>query len=127
LSVKIEDLIDGPQVSHKMSVEDHQELKQSCINFLLLAESLHKHYASQGLDLFNFTIKSHYLCHIADQSAYISPRACWCYSGENFMNICKRIVTSCVRGTKPIGVATKSTRKFVEGMGYSVFGRSFWR
>ena len=51
---------------------------------------------------------------------FISPKACWCYSGENFMNICKRITLSCVHGSKAVHVSSKATAKFVDGMRHLV-------
>ncbi len=79
-----------------------------------------------GLDLFHFTIKCHYLSHIADKALHMTPRASWCYAGESFMSTPKRIVVSCVHGTQPLKVYSKAFRKFIDGMSYAVFGQAVW-
>ena len=70
--------------------------------------------------LFNFTIKFHYLAHIAFYSRYFNPRLAWCYSGEDFMQKVKRIVAACAPATSAQLVPTKAMAKYASGLAYMV-------
>lgn len=91
-----------------------------------LVSALGNHYHGLGKRLFHFTIKSHFLLHLADSCKYLHPRASWCYSGEGFMQLTKRIAIACVAGSQPVLVSHKATNKFLAGMGFAVWGRNCW-
>ena len=77
--------------------------------------------------LFNFTIKSHYLAHIALSSRYINPRLAWCYAGEDFMQKVKTIVASTQRGTQCHLVSKKAMQKYCQGLAFTCLEGAFWK
>jgi len=49
----------------------------------------------------SFTVKFHYMFHIADDAEFISPKAFWCYGGESMVGLMTRIAQSCLSGMPP--------------------------
>ena len=119
--------MDKPHTSHRLSTADATALKTTINNFLLVVESLRKYYEARGGEYFNFTINCHYLAHIGEYAAYLTPRASWCYGGESFMSTIKMIVASCVHGSGPAKACAKASGKFVEVMSFATFGFALWR
>ena len=76
-----------------------------------------QHFQNQGLALSNFTIKFHYLLHLAHICEYINVRLAWCYSGEDLMHVVKTLVQSSHRGCRPSLVPAKVMRKYTFGLG----------
>ncbi len=72
----------------------------------------------------NDFLSIHMLLHIGAMAVFLHPRVAWCYSGECFMQIVKRIEISCVSGSSPTAANNKATNKFLAGMGFVVFGRN---
>eukprot|EP00969_Alexandrium_andersonii_P211002 9318989-Alexandrium_andersonii.AAC.1 len=62
-----------------------QQFQSVVFNFLALQTALGSFFHSQGVFLFHTTIKSHYLIHLGDCTAWINPRIAWNYAGEDFM------------------------------------------
>jgi hypothetical protein len=122
LSVRVEELLDQPNASHRLPSEVASEIRTSVDSMLSLVSAIGVTYQAAGRSLFNYTIKNHYLQHIALRICRMTPRASWCYSGENFMNIMKRIVAASVKGTSGVKVVNKTTEKFVAGMAISIYG-----
>jgi hypothetical protein len=124
LSVRMEQLLDVR--GHVFSPAEHDEFARTSQNLLLILNALANDFHSQGRKLFHFTIKSHYVAHIAMMSKMLHPRAAWCYSGEGFMQTCKKICISCAHGSPQHLVSQKAAKKFLNGMAIHVFGAP-WR
>lgn len=118
LSSKVEEIVSAPLTSHCLPPAAAADLKKAVDGFLSLQVALHRRFRDRGY--FNVTIKSHYLSHIADYCLYLTPRAAWCYAGESFMNTAKRVVASCVAGTKATSVSSKATKKYLDGMAFAI-------
>ena len=127
LSVRIESLLDVEPDGHKMRADTAAEFSKAINDFLSILTALGNHYHPAGEQLFNFTIKNHMLLHIGGMAVFLHPKVAWCYSGECFMQIVKRIAVSCVTGSSPTSASNKATRKFLAGMGFVVFGRDCWQ
>jgi hypothetical protein len=122
LSVRVEELLDRPVASHRLPPEVSEEIRTSVDAMLALVSAVGRHYKVEGRSLFHYTIKNHYLQHLSLRMWRMNPRASWCYSGENFMHVIKRIVGACVKGAGGVNVVNKATKKFVCGMAISIFG-----
>ena len=92
--------------------EEHEQFYNLVMNYLKLQTSLAKFYGEQGLFLFDVTIKSHYLAHLALMSQYLNPRLAWTFTGEDLMHFIKILAQSCVRGNRMSRVSKKMLQKY---------------
>ena len=74
------------------------------------------HFTKQGVFLFNFVPKNHYLFHLADCAEHMSPRLAWCYQGEDLMNKVKVLAQGSFRGTPPKSLGNKVIAKYLVGL-----------
>ena len=116
LNVRIESIFDDFALEYALPPHASASLLEACYGVTCLVTLLGRHFHEQGVFLFNFTIKSHYLLHIGLISKYMSPRLGWCYKGEDFMQVMKRIIAASCRGTSPAQITTKVMRKYVQGL-----------
>ena len=119
MSLRLEEIVDENLSEYCWPLAVHREYLKTTYAFLALLTSLGNHYHTQGELPFNFTIKCHFLLHIALYSRYISPTAAWCYGGEDFMKICKKIIAASQHGSKPYQIGRKSMKKYVSGLGFA--------
>ena len=125
-SIWIEDILDANTGNITLPAEDHTRLVEATYAFLNLTVSLGNYYHPRGVLLFNYTIKFHYLLHIAIGSKRYNPRWAWCYSGEAFMQVMKKVVASCQSGTKAHLIGRKVLRKYADGLSFSLLGDEWW-
>ncbi len=123
----MEDILDEHQQEYCLPADAHQCFFDAVFAFLAILTALGNWYHGQGVLLFNFTIKCHYLVHIAYYSKYYNPRAAWCYSGEDFMQTIRKLVASCQRGTPPYLVCSKTLRKYASGLSFMMLGDACWK
>ena len=87
--------------------------REATFGFLQLQQQLR---VSAPMRLFNITIKSHYLGHIALRGHVLNPVFGWCYSGEDFMQAIKKLALRCVQGNGTHRVPFKIAEKYIRGM-----------
>ncbi len=127
MSIRMEELLDNSTPPTPFTTEVHEEFLQAALQFAAFQNALADYYHPRNLLLFNVTIKTHYLLHIALQSKFVHPRAAWCYRGEDFMRISRRLIASCQHGAKPHLVCTKAVAKYLRGLSFAVLGKDCWR
>jgi hypothetical protein len=127
LSARLEELIEVEHREHHMDDGVQAEFAACIQNLANLVTSLANHYHGQGRKVFHFTIKMHSLMHFSEIAKYQHPRSTWCYSGEGFMQVCKKIAISCIHGSKQQLVSKKATKKFYEGIAFGIWGAKCWR
>ena len=66
--------------------------------------------------LFDLTVKSHMMAHIALTAHEINPRRTWRFAGERMMFLVRRLGQSCSRGIKPHGTGRKLMTKYRCGL-----------
>jgi len=98
----------------------HREFDRNAIKFCLVQTALGEHFHPLRIALFHFTIKSHYLLHIALASLYINPRLGWCYSGEDMMGKVKHLIQGTYRGTPVHVLVSKTMRKYANGLAFDM-------
>ena len=77
-------------------------------------------FMKQGLFLFNFVPKNHYLYHLADCAKHMSPRVAWCYQGEDLMHKVKTLAQGSFRGCSPQTLCNKVMAKYLIGLSYAL-------
>ena len=83
-SIIMKEVLDDNRSEYCLPAAAHRLFYQATFGFLATYTSLCQFYHPQGIWLFNFTPKFHYLAHIAHYSSYI--RAAWCYAGEGYIS-----------------------------------------
>ena len=73
-------------------------------------------YNTGGDMVFNVTVKSHMVAHIALRAGDLNPRRAWCFSGERMMLLMRRIAQSCCRGIAAPEFGGKMMSKYVFGL-----------
>ena len=120
LSVRIERIVDEHIHEYALPTAAHEDFLKCVFGFVQVCTFLGHHFHGQKVVIFNFTIKHHYLCHIALLSKFSNPGRLWCYSGEDLMNKIKEVTHACVHGTAPTQVCPKATKRYVLGLGYQL-------
>ena len=116
LAGSIEELIDDHKDEYRLSVSVAANWKKLCQGFVQVNAKLGHHYHPQKIMLFHFTIKFHYLLHIAMLGQGLNPRLGWCYCGENMMQVCKSIVQASHLGSPPPLVVNKVMTRYARGL-----------
>ena len=66
--------------------------------------------------VFNVTVKSHMVAHIALRAGALNPRRAWCFSGERMMLLMRRVAQSCCRGIEATELGRKMLSKYIYGL-----------
>ena len=70
-------------------------------------------FHAQGIFLFNFVPKNHYLFHLGQRGRCLSPKLAWCYQGEDLMNRVKVLAQGSYHGTAPRNLGSKVMTKYL--------------
>ena len=103
-------------VGFKASPAQGRRLEELVLDMNVGITKLCHHFVQQGLFLFNFVPKNHYLFHLADSAKHLSPRLAWCYQGEDLMNKVKVLAQGSFRGTAPKILGNKVLGKYLVGL-----------
>ena len=126
LSMEIEQILDASDGAASLSKDAQKKFEKTVFDFLAVVTTLSKSFHDKGLFYFNFTIKNHFLAHIAILSRHLNPRVAWCYSCEDFMKHVKRLVQSSSWGAKPWTVSRRVMSKYINGLGMLLLGQKAW-
>lgn len=97
-------------------------LKTAAFGFNQTVTKLVKIMRRDGLPLFHFTMKNHYLCHIGLNASFTNPNIASCESGEDMMKVVKRLISSSARGNKPHAAARLAMYKYTFALGFALNG-----
>ena len=116
LIVRLEVIIEDNKMNYVLQPDVAEEWKKCCQGVVQMEARLGQHYHPKKITLFHFTIKFHYLCHLALLGKGLNPRLAWCYSGEKMMQVTKQIVQASHLGSPPWLVSSKSILKYARGL-----------
>jgi hypothetical protein len=76
------------------------------------------HYENRLEDEKRYSIvpKFHYFYHLVQQAAWLNPKKCWCYGGEDVVGRASNLAHSCSRGVAPALVPCKMFEKYLVAM-----------
>ena len=94
--------------------------------FLLVQNQLGAYFPSIGIKLFDVTIKSHALAHVAFQAAFLNPCLTWCWSGEDFMSKVKLVTQNQVNGASAKLVTYNVANAYCSGMHFELTPAENW-
>ena len=117
LVVKLETILHENKGEYKLPAQAAMDWKNTCAGLALVNTALGNYYHPRRIMLFHYTIKWHYLLHLALLGQHMNPRLGSCYSGETMMKAVKGVVQSSHLGSPPPLVVTKVMRKYSHGLG----------
>lgn len=115
-SAEIDSILHRNASANSLPAADRDAFASSIWIFLACQTSAARYFSDRGELEFDITVKSHCLAHCAMEAEYINPRKGWCYSGESFMNKCKTLGASAVRGNSAPKACSKMIGKYRHGI-----------
>ena len=119
LSHSIDVLIDAMEGFSVPPEQGHQLVslvQRMNVGITKLCHTFHQ----QGVFLFNFVPKNHYLFHLAELGQHMSPKLAWCYMGEDLMYKVKVMAQGSFRGTAPRKLGNKILKKYLLGLSHAL-------
>ena len=111
-SVDIDALLDGTD-SCKLTSAQANRLERLVMQLNVGTTKLCQAFRPQGIWLFNFVPKNHYVFHLAMLGRHMSPKLVWCYMGEDLMDKVKKLAQGSFRGTYPKNLGNKVIGKYL--------------
>ena len=121
LSRKIDDTLDVHSGEYSLPKFAADSLRDSCFTFNQTVTWLIKHL-HPDIPAFHYTIKYHYLLHLAMAASYINPSLAACDDGEDLMKVVKRLIAQSTRGSPPPVAARTAMIKYCRGLGFDLAG-----
>ena len=118
MSWQMDEILNDHPTAFTLPPGAYEKFKACGLVFLSQFNFLAQSYNTDGDMVFNVTVKCHMLCHIILRSHELNPRRVWCFSGERFMAIIRKLTQSCVRGTSSPDVAYKMMTKYRHGLDF---------
>ena len=112
MSHKMDSVLDRHPAEVVLPTAAAAELRGAAFVFLNQLNYLAQAYNDAGDLVFDVTIKSHMLAHIALRSGDINPRRTWCFSGERMMLHVRRLGQSCAKGIQASQIGRKMLTKY---------------
>jgi len=126
-SVEMEHILETTRGYNKLPQHEAKRFKQAALNFVACSSALRAHFEEEDEKLFGFTVKMHYLLHLADHAEYFHPHLGWCYSGEDFLQKVKRLSKSCCTAVSFDQVVGRLLQKYVYGIYHRLATGINWR
>jgi len=115
LACDMDDILDA-NPGWKLTGEPYEAFLHTTHGFCCLFSECAKAAAARTWEMFDVTVKLHYLLHIAYMSKHMHPKLGWCWSGEHFMKISKQLLASCTRGRAPHSASLKMVDKYCRAL-----------
>ena len=117
LSAQMDNLVFGNK-GFLLSPRERKGLRQDTFLFQMVLSTLAGHFIQRGEAYVNFTIKNHYMCHLALRASAtgLSPRLGFCYQGEDYMSLVKTLCQGSSRGADGARLIDKVNEKYLRGL-----------
>ena len=113
ISHRLDELLDK-STGWCLTTSESQLFRQGLFTFCQELTRLCWRCHNVGLPYFAFTIKHHYLLHLGLlPTGHLSPKAWYCYGGEDFMGKIKHLCISCLRGLSNHRLMNKVAKKYL--------------
>ena len=120
LNSKVEDLLEEHKHEMALPADAAKELLDACCCMCHVQQLLFDHFQDEDVRLFNITLKTHDIIHLALHSHQVSPRLVWNFSGESNMGILKLLGSNCVKGLAPQDCCAKMMQHWSYGMHFQM-------
>ena len=95
---------------------DAARLQECCWRFCQYITKLVKYFHPRDMNVFHYTLKMHYLVHFGMVASYMNPALGSCHSGEDSMEIVKRLISQSAIGTRPATALKKAMGRYADGL-----------
>ena len=115
-SEQVDKIIGRNMMNYRPSEADAVLLVDSAYEFNRRNAALIQYFRSVKKNLFNFTIKFHYLLELALVGEYTNPSYGSCYQGEEMMAVVRKLISSCATSARPEVAANNAMQKYIGGL-----------
>ena len=117
-SCEMEHIVMSTCHMNKMPMDQATRLLKATVAFCGAVTKLGKEiYHPQEKHIFAYTVKFHYLIHIALRAHLLHPRKTWCYGSESFLQHVRKIMArAALGGTNVMLVNNKAVRMYTDAM-----------
>ena len=126
-SLEMETILTTTRGYNKLPKHEATKFKVAALNFVACASAIRAHFQGLGIKIFGFTVKMHYLLHLADHAEHFHPHLGWCYSGEDFLQKVKKLARSCCNAVSFDQVVIRLLQKYVFGIFHKLSTEINWR
>ena len=127
-SIEIDNVLQAYRYEFSLPESASKRLLEASFGFCQGTTALIKHFHPMDVALFHFTVKTHYLLHIAFVGQYINPMLASCDSGEDMMKIVKRLLASTTRGRSSVQACHVAMQKYIRGISFDFLEcDKYWR
>ena len=122
LSVAIDRILDDHSGMYRLQKTPARKLEEHCFEFCRVEATLVRHFHQQvpPIQVFNYTIKNHYMMHLGLVAGYINPSLGSCYQGEALMQTVKFILRACANGANPRTASNTAIRKYAYAIAFEM-------
>ena len=118
-SAEMDVILDSFPDVDSLPADAAKEFSEASWGYARCQNAVADHYNRvRGLEIFDVTIKTHYMLHQALQAGWFNPRKIWNYAGEDFMHISKQLMESCVVGNSAPQAQNKFGVKYTYALHY---------
>ena len=118
-SRSIDVVVDGIE-GFRMPLDQSVKLETLVHEFNNGVTKLCQFFHKDGVYLFNFVPKNHYLIHLAQLGKHMSPKLAWCYQGEDLMNKIKILAQGSFHGSPSSTLGNKVLKKYLIGLAHAL-------
>ena len=127
-SIEVDKVLQDYRFEFTLPEPAAKRLLDASFRFCQGCTALIKHFHPLDVALFHFTVKTHYILHIALVGQYINPMLAACDSGEDMMKIVKRLLASTTRGRTSVQACRAAMQKYIRGISFDFLHSSnYWR
>ena len=120
MNSKIEDLLDEHKHEMALPANAAKELLDACCCMCHLQQLLYDHFGGEEVQLFNITLKTHDVIHLALHRHQVSPRLIWNFRVGSNMGVLKLLGSNCVKGLAPQDCCAKMMQHWGYGMHFQL-------
>eukprot|EP00973_Karenia_brevis_P052573 7303475-Karenia_brevis.AAC.1 len=110
----MEEIVSSTTHLNKIPQPDADRLLRSTMIYCGLVTKIGKeHYHAQNKEVFDYTIKFHYLIEIALRAPFLHPRKTWCYGSESFLQHVRSIIGRKAVATPELRVCNNAVQSYI--------------
>lgn len=125
-SIEMEDILINTRGRNVLPKQKAKEFREAALNYVALMAAL-RNFFGAAQKLFAYTIKGHYLIHLADHAKYLHPHLGWCYTGEDFMQKVKLMTRSACKAVPMARVVGRVLQKYAVGIYHRLSTAVAWK
>ena len=110
--LKIQQILSDHKKEMLLPEDVVKELRLAIDKLLVSYQRLAAAATSEGLVIFNFPTKWHWLWHLGERASYLNPRRAATMLNEDFVGKMKDLTHSCAAGTELHQIAMKGCEKY---------------